>query len=76
MCYRSKIKNQWNQADRTKVLELVITQCLRWLKGIFKNICYKNSTLNHPKCNEKLKSISETEISKWSNRLNLLFDTP
>jgi hypothetical protein len=41
--------NQWNQIDRAKVLELVVTQCLRWPKGIFKNICYKNSTLNHPR---------------------------
>ncbi|MDH1069427.1 Tn7-like element transposition protein TnsE [Acinetobacter johnsonii] len=68
--------NQWNQVDRAKVLELVVTQCLRWPKGILKNICYKNSTLNHPQCEDKSKSISESEISKWSNRLNLLLDTP
>ncbi|SSQ98843.1 Tn7-like element transposition protein TnsE [Acinetobacter baumannii] len=68
--------SQWNHTDRAKVLELVVTQCLRWPKGILKNICYKNSTLNHPRCEEKSKSISESEISKWSNRLNLLFDTP
>lgn len=52
------------------VLELVVTQCLRWPKGIFRNICYKNSTLNHPRMNSKNQNISESELKKWSNRLN------
>ncbi len=61
--------NQWNQADRAKVLELVITQCLRWPKGIFKNICYKNSTLNHPRMNAKKQEISDLELISWANRM-------
>lgn len=61
--------NQWNQADRAKVLELVVTQCLRWPKGIFKNICYKNSTLNHPRMNSKNQGISEQELKGWMERL-------
>lgn len=24
--------NQWSQADRAKVFELIVTQCLRWTK--------------------------------------------
>lgn len=65
-----KDMNQWNQVDRGKVLELVVTQCLRWPKGIFRNICYKNSTLNHPRMTSKNQNISESELKKWSNRLN------
>lgn len=61
--------NQWNSSDRSKVLELLVTQCLRWPKGIFKNICYKNSTLNHPRINIKKQEISEHELKGWGNRL-------
>ena len=64
-----KDANQWNTTDRAKVLELVVTQCLRWPKGIFKNICYKNSTLNHPRMNSKKQEISEQELKGWVNRL-------
>ncbi len=68
-----KDTNQWNQADRAKVLELVVTQCLRWPKGIFKNISSKNSTLNHPRMNSKNQEISESELRNWANRLNSIF---
>lgn len=61
--------NQWNQTDRAKVLELVVTQCLRWPKGIFKNISSKNSTLNHPRMNSKNQEISESELKGWMSRL-------
>lgn len=61
--------NQWNDTDRAKVLELVVTQCLRWPKGIFKHICYKNSTLNHPRMNAKKQEISEQELKGWMGRL-------
>lgn len=64
-----KDMNQWNQTDRAKVLELVITQCLRWPKGIFKNICYKNSTLNHPRMNAKKQEIPDLELIGWVNRM-------
>jgi len=64
-----KDSNQWNQADRAKVLELVVTQCLRWPKGIFKKICFKNSTLNHPRMNSKNQEISEQELKGWMKRL-------
>ncbi|WP_151790507.1 Tn7-like element transposition protein TnsE [Acinetobacter junii] len=65
--------NQWNQIDRAKVLELVVTQCLRWPKGIFKHICYKNSTLNHPRMNLKRQEISESELKNWADRLTSTF---
>ncbi len=61
--------NQWNATDRAKALELVVTQCLRWPKGIFKHICYKNSTLNHPRMNSKKQEISEQELNGWMDRL-------
>jgi len=61
--------NQWNQTDRAKVLELVVTQCLRWPKGIFKNISSKNSTLNHLRMNSKNQEISESELKGWMSRL-------
>ena len=64
--------NQWNKVDRAKVLELVVTQCLRWPKGIFKHICYKNSTLNHPRMNSKNQDISEQELNGWMKRLEYL----
>lgn len=64
-----KNMNQWNLTDRAKVLELVVTQCLRWPKGIFKNISSKNSTLNHPRMNSKNQEISESELKGWMNRL-------
>lgn len=64
-----KDMNRWNQADRAKVLELVVTQCLCWPKGIFKNICYKNSTLNHPRMNAKKQEVSEQELKGWMGRL-------
>lgn len=64
-----KDTNQWNHADRAKVLELVVTQCLRWPKGIFKHICYKNSTLNHPRMDSKNQKISDQELQKWAKRL-------
>ncbi|MDH1436943.1 Tn7-like element transposition protein TnsE [Acinetobacter johnsonii] len=70
-----KDMNQWNQADRAKVLELVVTQCLRWPKGIFKKICFKNSTLNHPRMNSKKQEISESELNNWANRLTLIIAT-
>jgi len=62
--------NQWNTTDRAKVLELVVTQCLRWPKGIFKNICYKNSTLNHPRMNTKNQEIPDHELQGWVYRLS------
>ncbi len=65
--------NQWNQIDRAKVLELIVTQCLRWPKGIFKHICYKNSTLNHPRMNTKNQEISNNELIGWANRLTTMF---
>lgn len=61
--------NQWNRTDRAKVLELVVTQCLRWPKGIFKNISSKNSTLNHPRMNSKNQEISDHELYSWTSRL-------
>ena len=61
--------NQWDQTDRAKALELVVTQCLRWPKGIFKNICYKNSTLNHPRMDSKRQEISDQELTGWRKRL-------
>ncbi len=64
--------NQWNQAVRAKVLELVVTQCLRWPKGISKKICFKNSTLNHPRMNSKNQAISEQELKGWMKRLESL----
>ncbi len=65
---------QWNQLDRAKVLELVVTQCLRWPKGIFKKICYQKSTLNHPRMNSKNQEISKQELKGWANRLiSILF---
>ncbi|GAA5001025.1 hypothetical protein GCM10023206_03280 [Acinetobacter puyangensis] len=64
--------SQWNTTDRAKVLELVVTQCLRWPKGIFKNICYKNSTLNHPRMNTKKQEISEQELKGWMRRLEFI----
>lgn len=65
-----KDTNQRNTVDRAKVLELVVTQCLRWPKGIFKNICYKNSTmLNHRRMNTKKQEISEHELRGWMSRL-------
>lgn len=71
-----KNMNQWNLTGRATVLELIVTQCLRWPKGIFKNICYKNSTLNHPRMNSKNQEISESELKGWSTRLNnLIHDT-
>ncbi len=68
-----KDMNQWNQTDRAKVLELVVTQCLRWPKGIFKNISSKNSTLNHPRMDSKRQEISESELKNWSTRLSTIF---
>ncbi|WP_227518416.1 Tn7-like element transposition protein TnsE [Alkanindiges hydrocarboniclasticus] len=68
-----KDMNQWNQTDRAKVLELVVTQCLRWPKGIFKNISSKNSTLNHPRMDSKRQKISESELKNWSTRLSTIF---
>lgn len=70
-----KDTNLWNQIDRAKVLELVVTQCLRWPKGIFKHICYKNSTLNHPRMDSNRQEISESELKNWSNRLSDLIHT-
>lgn len=64
--------NQWNQNDRAKLIELVVTQCLRWPKGIFKNISSKNSTLNHPRMNSKNQEISEQELKGWMKRLESL----
>ncbi|WP_228285095.1 Tn7-like element transposition protein TnsE [Acinetobacter rathckeae] len=61
--------NQWSQADCAKVLELVVTQCLRWPKGIFKKLFFKNSTLNHPRMNSKNQEISEQELKGWMDRL-------
>lgn len=68
-----KDANQWNTFDRAKVLELVVTQCLRWPKGIFKNISSKNSTLNHPWMNSKNQEISNNELIGWANRLTTMF---
>ena len=65
-----KDANQWNATDRAKVLELVVTQCLRWPKGIFKNISCKNSTLNHPRMNTKKQEISYQELTGWMKRLD------
>lgn len=69
MFYRLKITSQYNSTDREKVLEFVVTQFLRWPKGIFKHICYKNSTLNHPRMNSKNQEISEQELNRWMVRL-------
>lgn len=68
-----KDTNQWNTVDRAKVLELVVTQCLRWPKGIFNNISFKNSTLNHPRMDSKHQEISESELKNWSSRLCTIF---
>ena len=65
--------NQWNHADRAKILELIVTQCLRWPKGIFKHICYKNNTLNHPKINSNNQEISNHELQGWAHRLSNTF---
>lgn len=64
--------NQWNQTQRAKTLELVVTQCLRWPKGIFKNISFKNSTLNHPRMDSKYQEISALELSRWRQRLKVI----
>ena len=64
-----KDAGQWNSTGRSKVLELVVTKCLSWPKGIFKNICYKNSTLNHPRMDNNRQEISESELKNWSIRL-------
>lgn len=64
--------NQWNQADRAKVLELVVTQCLRWPKGIFKKICFKNSTLNHPRTNSKKSGNIRTRIKRMDESIRIL----
>lgn len=64
-----KDMNQWNQGDRAKVYELIVTQCLRWPKGIFKYICYKNNTLNHPRMNANKQEISNLEVIGWANRM-------
>lgn len=65
-----KDTNQWASTDRAKVLELVVTQCLRWPKGIFKNICYRNSTLNHPRMNSNNQEIHDHELQGWVYRLS------
>lgn len=65
--------SQWNTTDRAKVLELVVTQCLRWPKGVFKHICSKNNTLNHPQMNSKNQEISKSELKNWANRLSIIF---
>ena len=62
--------NQWNQIDRAKILELIVTQCLRWPNGIFKKISSKNNTLNHPRLNTKKHEISELELKGWMRRLS------
>lgn len=67
-----KNMNQWNLTDRAKVLELVVTQCLRWPKGIFNNISFKNSTLNHPRMNSKHQKISDLELTRWKQRLQII----
>ncbi|HEO1795042.1 Tn7-like element transposition protein TnsE [Acinetobacter baumannii] len=67
-----KDTNQWNTFDRAKVLELVVTQCLRWPKGIFKHICFKNSTLNHPRMDSKYQKIFDLELTGWRQRLEIL----
>lgn len=59
-----KDMNQWRNTDRAKVLELVVNQCLRWPKGIFNNLCYKNSTLNHPRLDSKSHVVSESVLKK------------
>lgn len=69
-----KDMNQWNQTDRSKVFELVVTQCLRWPKGIFKHISSKNSTLNHPRMNSKNQEISDSELAHWANRMTLILN--
>ena len=68
-----KDMKQWNHIDREKILELVITQCLRWPKGVFKQVCSKNSTLNHPRMDIKHQDISESELKNWANRLSYIF---
>ena len=62
--------NQWNHSDRAKVLELIVTQCLRWPKGIFKHICYKNNTLTHPKINSNNQETPDHELQGWAHRLS------
>ncbi|WAU73629.1 Tn7-like element transposition protein TnsE [Acinetobacter sp. TR11] len=65
-----KNTNHWHTNDRVKVLELVVTQCLRWPKGILKRISLKSSTLNHPRMDIDKQEISENELETWLNRLN------
>lgn len=72
MFYLLKMQINGIDADRAKVLELVVTQCLRWPKGIFKKICFKNSTLNHPRLNTKKQEISDSELANWANRMKLI----
>lgn len=69
MFYLLKMQINGIDADRAKVLELVVTQCLRWPKGIFKKICFKNSTLNYPRLNTKKQEISDSELPNWANRM-------
>lgn len=65
-----KDRNQWTQTDRSKVLELLVTRCLRWPKGIFKHTCHKNSTLNHPRMDVNSQQISNHELIGWASRLS------
>lgn len=66
--------NQWNQSDRAKVLELIVTQCLRWPKGILKKISSKSSTLNHPRMDSQNQQISDHELQGWAQRLlNIIY---
>lgn len=67
MFYHLKITSQYNSTDRGKILEFVVTQFLRWPKGIFKHICYKNSTLNHLRMNIKKQKISDNELISLEN---------
>jgi hypothetical protein len=64
-----KDMNQWNQIDRAKVLELVVTQCLRWPKGIFKRITLKSEALNHTKMNAQNQLIDKKDLETWCKRL-------
>lgn len=70
-----KDTNQWKAIDRAKVLELLITQYLRWPKGILKKTSFKSSTLNHPRIDSKRQEISESDLKNWSNRLGDLIHT-
>ena len=65
-----KNTNQWHTIDRAKVLELIVTQCLRWPKGTLKKISFKSSTLNHPRMDIDKQEISANELETWLNRLN------